>query len=91
MGASGGSDTHKFVAGIHLGYEHNYVLPSGWTFYWQVKNDVIIKGADLFRTGIALGKMCIRDRNCSKKKRANATMTRMNTRFERTEKASRCV
>lgn len=55
MGASGGSDTHKFVAGIHLGYEHNYVLQSGWTFYWQVKNDVIIKGADLFRTGIALG------------------------------------
>ena len=55
MGASGGSDTHKFVAGIHLGYEHNYVLRSGWTFYWQVKNDVIIKGADLFRTGIALG------------------------------------
>ena len=55
VGASGGSDTHKFVAGIHLGYEHNYVLHSGWTFYWQVKNDVIIKGADLFRTGIALG------------------------------------
>lgn len=55
MGASGGSNTHKFVAGIHLGYEHNYVLRSGWTFYWQVKNDVIIKGADLFRTGIALG------------------------------------
>ena len=26
-------------------------------------------------------------KNCSKKKRANATMTRMNTRFERTEKA----
>lgn len=55
IGGSGGSDTHKFVAGIHLGYEHNYVLRSGWTFYWQVKNDVIIKGADLFRTGIALG------------------------------------
>ncbi|MCE8723473.1 hypothetical protein [Phocaeicola vulgatus] len=55
LGASGGSDTHKFVAGIHLGYEHNYVLRSGWTFYWQVKNDVIIRGADLFRTGVALG------------------------------------
>lgn len=55
IGASGGSDTHKFVAGIHLGYEHNYVLRSGCTFYWQVKNDVIIRGADLLRTGIALG------------------------------------
>lgn len=55
LGASGGSDTEKFVAGIHLGYEHSYVLRSGWTFYWQVKNDVIIRGADLFRTGVALG------------------------------------
>lgn len=55
LGASGGSDTAKFVAGIHLGYEHSYVLRSGWTFYWQVKNDVIIRGADLFRTGVALG------------------------------------
>ncbi len=55
LGASGGSDTEKFVAGIHLGYEHSYVFRSGWTFYWQVKNDVIIRGADLFRTGVALG------------------------------------
>ena len=55
LGASGGSDTEKFVAGIHLGYEHSYVLRSGWIFYWQVKNDVIIRGADLFRTGVALG------------------------------------
>lgn len=55
LGASGGSDTEKFVAGIHLGYEHSYVLRSDWTFYWQVKNDVIIRGADLFRTGVALG------------------------------------
>lgn len=55
LGVSGGSDTEKFVAGIHLGYEHSYVLRSGWTFYWQVKNDVIIRGADLFRTGVALG------------------------------------
>lgn len=55
LGASGGSDTEKFVAGIHLGYEHSYVLRNGWTFYWQVKNDVIIRGADLFRTGVALG------------------------------------
>lgn len=55
LGVSGGSDTEKFVVGIHLGYEHSYVLRSGWTFYWQVKNDVIIRGADLFRTGVALG------------------------------------
>ena len=55
IGASGGSDTKKFLAGIHLGYEHNYVLRSGWVFFWQVKGDVMIKGADLLRAGVGLG------------------------------------
>ena len=55
IGASAGSDTNKFLAGLHFGYEHNYVLRSGWTLYWQVKSDMMIKGADLFRTGIVLG------------------------------------
>ena len=45
----------KFLAGIHLGYEHNYVLRSGWVFFWQVKGDVMIKGADLLRAGVGLG------------------------------------
>lgn len=53
--ASAGSDTKKFLGGLHLGYEHNYVLRSGWTLFWQVKGDVMIKGADLFRTGVAMG------------------------------------
>ena len=55
IGASAGSDTNKFLAGIHVGYEHNYELRSGWTLYWQVKSDMMIKGADLLRTGIVLG------------------------------------
>ena len=55
IGASGGSDTKKFLAGIHLGYEHNYVLRSGWVFFWQAKGDVMIKGADLLRAGVVLG------------------------------------
>ena len=55
IGASGGSDTKKFLAGLHFGYEHNYVLRAGWTLYWQVKGDVMIKGADVLRTGVALG------------------------------------
>ncbi len=55
IGASAGSDTKKFLAGLHFGYEHNYVLRSGWTLYWQAKGDVMIKGADLFRAGIVLG------------------------------------
>ena len=41
--------------GLHFGYEHNYVLRAGWTLYWQVKGDVMIKGADVLRTGVALG------------------------------------
>jgi hypothetical protein len=55
IGASAGSDTDKFLGGAHLGYEHNYVLRGGWRLYWQVKTDVMIKGEDLFRTGVVLG------------------------------------
>ena len=55
IGASAGSDTTKFLGGLHFGYEHNYVLRSGWTLYWQAKSDLMIKGADLLRVGVALG------------------------------------
>ena len=26
-----------------------------WKLYWQVKGDIMIKGEDLFRTGVVLG------------------------------------
>lgn len=55
IGASGGSDTKDFLGGAHFGYEHNYTLRGGWKLYWQVKSDIMIKGEDLFRTGIVLG------------------------------------
>ena len=55
IGGSLGSDTDKFLAGIHVGYEQNYSLRGGWKIYWQVKSDCMIKGQDLFRTGIAIG------------------------------------
>ena len=56
IGASGGSDTHDFVGGIHVGYEHSYALKHGWEVFFQVKEDVIIpRSGDLFRTGVALG------------------------------------
>ena len=46
---------NKFLGGLHFGYEHNYVLRAGWTLYWQVKSDVMIKGADVLRAGVVLG------------------------------------
>ena len=49
------SDTHRVLGGVHAGYEHNYRLRGGWQVYWQVKSDLMIKGKDLFRTGIVLG------------------------------------
>lgn len=55
FGGSLGSDTHDVLGGVHVGYEHNYRLRSGVQLYWQVKSDVMIKGEDLFRTGIVLG------------------------------------
>lgn len=56
IGASAGSDTDKFLAGIHLGYEHNYALRHGWALYWRAKVDLMLpKRDDLFRTGVTLG------------------------------------
>lgn len=55
LGASLGSDTRKFMGNIHAGYEQNYSLRGGWKLYWQVKCDCLIKGQDLFRTGVAIG------------------------------------
>ena len=55
LGASAGSDTDRFLGGIHLGYEHNYAMRGGWKIFWQVKTDLMIQGEDLFRTGIVLG------------------------------------
>ena len=55
IGASGEATRRSSFAGLHFGYEHNYVLRAGWTLYWQVKGDVMIKGADVLRTGVALG------------------------------------
>ena len=55
LGGSGGSDSHKFLGGIHVGYEHNFALKRGWQFFFLVKEDVVIKGHDVFRTGVSLG------------------------------------
>lgn len=55
VGVSGGSDLHKFVGVGSLGYEHTFNLYHGWSVFFQVKEDVTMRGEDLFRTGIAIG------------------------------------
>lgn len=55
FGASLGSDRHRVLGGIHAGYEHSFQFGKGWQLYWQVKSDLMIKGKDLFRTGVVIG------------------------------------
>lgn len=55
FGGSLGSDRHKVLGGIHVGYEHSYQLKKGWQLYWLVKSDLMIRGKDLFRTGVVIG------------------------------------
>ena len=55
FGGSVGSNTDKFLGGIHAGYEHNYSLRGGWRVFWQAKVDCLIKNEDLFRAGVAVG------------------------------------
>lgn len=55
VGVSGGSDLNKFVGVGTLGYEHTFNLYNGWSVFFQVKEDVTMRGKDLFRTGGAIG------------------------------------
>ncbi len=55
IGALCGSNTSNIIGGGTVGYEHSYALRGGWEFFFQVRTDVIIRGEDLFRTGVALG------------------------------------
>lgn len=55
IGVSGGSDLHQAVGVGSLGYEHTFNLYNGWSVFFQVKEDVTMKGEDLFRTGATLG------------------------------------
>lgn len=55
LGFSGGSDTDKFIGGIHIGYEHTYALRGGFAFFFQVREDMMICAKDFFRTGVSLG------------------------------------
>lgn len=55
LGVSVGSDLSKVVGGVHVGYEHTYALKRGWELFFQVKEDAVFKGEDMFRTGVAVG------------------------------------
>lgn len=55
IGVSAGSDSHDFRGAVHVGYEHSYALKGGWELFFQVKEDIVIEGKDLFRTGVSLG------------------------------------
>lgn len=55
IGASCGSDLNKVIGVGHIGYEHTYNLYHGWSVFFQVKEDVVIRGKDTFRTGVFLG------------------------------------
>lgn len=55
FGGSLGSDMDHVIGGVHLGYEHTYVLRGGLGLFFLLKEDVTISGKDLFRTGVSLG------------------------------------
>ena len=53
--ASLGSDTEKVIGAGHIGFEHSYDFRRGWSLFWQVKEDIVLRGEDLFRTGVTVG------------------------------------
>ena len=55
VGVSCGSDLDKVITAGHIGYEHTYNLYNGWSVFFQVKEDIVIRGEDTFRTGAAFG------------------------------------
>lgn len=55
IGASVGSDLDNVIGGAHVGYEHTYNLYYGWSVFFQVKEDIMIRCKDTFRTGVTIG------------------------------------
>ncbi|MDD5862623.1 MAG: hypothetical protein PUD15_08755 [Prevotella sp.] len=55
IGVSGGSDFDHAIGTATLGYEHTYNLYNGWSLFWQIKEDVVIRGEDRFKTGVTVG------------------------------------
>lgn len=55
IGGSAGSDLDKWLGAVNLGYEHTYNLYNGWSLYYQIKEDIVFRGKDTFRTGVVVG------------------------------------
>lgn len=56
LGASAGTDTERFIAGLHAGYEHDYALRHGWRFFWSARADVMFPDkSHMLRAGVSLG------------------------------------
>lgn len=55
IGIAGGSNLDHWIGIGTVGYEHTYTLRHGFELFFLVKEDVVISGRDMFRTGVALG------------------------------------
>ena len=55
LGVSAGSDLDHVIGMGHFGYEHTFNLYSGWSVFFQVREDVGIRMQDTFRTGAYVG------------------------------------
>lgn len=55
LGGCGGSDLSKFIGGVNIGYEHSFALYHGVEFFFQLREDIIFRTDDVFRTGVGLG------------------------------------
>ena len=55
IGVSCGSDTKKIIGSGHVGYEHTYNLYNGWSVFFQLKEEIVLRGKDTFKTGAAVG------------------------------------
>lgn len=55
LGAGIGTTGEDVVPSILLGYERNYALRSGCSFFWQLRTDVLFNSTELFRPGAFIG------------------------------------
>lgn len=55
IGVIAGSDFERFIGGGTIGYEQTFALHKDWEIFFQVKEDVLFRAKDTFRTGVSIG------------------------------------